>query len=146
VPVAAGSYVTLALLRGAGRGEGGPLRTGERALEIGVSGGAALTGAGPRSRVDVVVSTRRHEGTGRSFVALENVELLGLRAAGGPGFAPGESGEAPSDTAFATLRVSVRQAVYLTAAENFGHEVRLLVRPPGDRRQGAGFAVGEADL
>ena len=64
-------------------------------------------------------------GTGRSFVALENVELLELRAAGGADFASGEPREAPADTALATLRVTVRQAVYLTAAENFGHEVAL---------------------
>ena len=26
-----------------------------------------------------------------------------------------------------------RRPVYLTAADNFGREIRLLVRPPGDR-------------
>src|SRR5687767_1639258 len=78
VPVAAGSYLTLGLLRAGEAGRGGPLRPGERALEIGVTGGAALAGAGAGSRVDVVVSTQRHEGTGRTFVALENVEVLDL--------------------------------------------------------------------
>jgi len=31
----------------------------------------------------------------------------------------------------------VRQAVYLTAADNFGREIRLLIRPPGDRARTA---------
>jgi pilus assembly protein CpaB len=46
----------------------------------------------------------------------------------------------------ATLRVTARQAVYLTAAETFAHEVRLLVRPPGDRRRTGPVAIGEGDL
>ena len=43
----------------------------------------------------------------------------------------------------ATLRVSVRQAVYLAAAGSFAREIRLLVRAPGDRRRvGAVSAAG----
>ena len=42
---------------------------------------------------------------------------------------------APAATAFATLRVTLGQAVYLTAAETFAHELRLLPRPPGDKRR-----------
>jgi pilus assembly protein CpaB len=146
VAVAAGSYLTAGLLQGATAVAGGPLRPGERALEIGVTGGGALAGAGPGSRVDVVVSTQRQEGSGRTFVALEAVELLELRAAGGERLAGGDPGGVPADTALATLRVTLRQAVYLAAAENFGHEVRLLVRPAGDRRRDGGFAVSEAEL
>ena len=44
------------------------------------------------------------------------------------------------------LRVTLRQAVYLTAADNFGREIRLLARPPGDRSGGAGQAVSAAEL
>ena len=36
------------------------------------------------------------------------------------------------DHTIATLRVSVKQAVFLTAATSFGRDVRLLVRSPGD--------------
>ncbi len=44
----------------------------------------------------------------------------------------------------ATLRVSVRQAVYLAAAQSFARELRLLVRAPGDAvRDSSGYAVGE---
>ena len=131
---------------GAADGAPRPLKPGERTLEVGVTGGAALAAAGAGSRVDVLVSTQRHEGAGRSFVALEDVELLELRAAGGTELGPAGPEEAPPDTALATLRVSVRQAVYLTAVENFAREVRLLVRPPADRRRAQGYAVSEAEL
>jgi hypothetical protein len=42
--------------------------------------------------------------------------------------------------------VTLRQAVYLTAAENFGREVGLLVRPPGDRSRSAGAETSEGEL
>jgi hypothetical protein len=35
--------------------------------------------------------------------------------------------------------------VYLTAADNFAREIRLLARPPGDR-SGAGAAVTQGQL
>jgi pilus assembly protein CpaB len=147
VPVAAGAYLTAGLLEGAeAAGEGGPLRPGERALELAVGGGSALAGAGPGSRVDVLVSTESRDGGGRTFVALEDVELLQLGPAAEGGFAAEEPVDAPTATALATLRVSLRQAVYLTAAESFGREVRLLVRPPGDRRRTGAVAVGEGEL
>ena len=59
------------------------------------------------------------------------------------GAAPAENGAA---RIAATLRVSLRQAVYLAAAENFGHEVRLVMRPPGDERRTGAFSVEEGEL
>jgi hypothetical protein len=41
--------------------------------------------------------------------------------------------------------VTLRQAVYLTAADNFAREIRLLARPPGDR-SAAGAAVSQGQL
>jgi pilus assembly protein CpaB len=148
VPVAAGSYITAGLLEGASAPGEGPLRPGERALELGVSGGSALAMAGPGSRVDVLVSTQTHDGGGRTFVALEDVVLLGLRPASGvdAGADPAAAAEAPTATALATLRVTARQAVYLTAADSFAHEIRLLTRPPGDRRRTGPLEFGEGDL
>jgi pilus assembly protein CpaB len=68
----------------------------------------------------------------RTTLALEDVELLALHDASG-GADPGQE-----QTTIATLRVTVREAVYLTAAHNFAREVRLLPRSPGDtRRAGA---------
>ena len=139
VPVVRGGYLTAGVL-GAGRPSGdGALRPGERALELAVAGGGALASAEPGARVDVVVTSGREDGAGRTFVALEDVELLGLRAAGG-----GETESAPGS--LATLRVTARQAVYLTAAANFAQEVRLLPRPPGDRRRVGAVAVEAGGL
>jgi pilus assembly protein CpaB len=140
VPVAQGGYLTTGALGGGGRPSGaGALRPGERALELGVAGGGALANAEPGARVDVLVTSGREDGAGRTFVALEDVELLGLRAASG------EQGE-PAPSALATLRVTARQAVYLTAAANFVQEVRLLLRPPGDRRRVGAAAVEQRGL
>jgi pilus assembly protein CpaB len=149
VPVAAGAYITAGLLQGAAATAEGPLRPGERAVEVAVAGGASALGAaaaGAGSRVDVLVSTRRHDGAGRTFVALEDVELLDLRPLGGTGLPADEAMDQPAATAVATLRVTARQAVYLTAAETFAHEVRLLARPPGDRRRTGPVAVSEGEL
>jgi pilus assembly protein CpaB len=144
VPVAAGGYLTAGVLGGGGSaGAARPLRAGERALELAVVGGAALASAEPRARVDVLVTSRREDGGGRTYVALEDVELLGLRAGGNEATAEGAA-SAPS--ALATLRVSARQAVYLTAAANFATEVRLVARPPGDRKRVGAAAVAESGL
>ncbi len=143
--MARGSYVTAALLGGTDA-RGGPrvLRAGERAVEVGVAdGGALTTDVGPGARVDVLVSTEQREGAGVSFIALEDVELLDLRDASGEApTAPGDADGAAPASSVATLRVTLRQAVYLTAAQNFAREVRLLPRPAGDRRRSGHAAVG----
>lgn len=147
VPVVAGGYVTAAMIQGAaGRDGGGSLRAGERSLELAVAGGGALAGAEPGARVDVLVSVQREEGAGRTFVALEDVELLGLRAGSDEALAGQGSEGAAAPSALATLRVTARQAVYLAAAANFAHEIRMLVRPPGDRGRIGTAAVDEAGL
>jgi len=147
VPVPAGAYLTAGLLEGAASAESGALAPGERAIELAVGGGGALAGAVPGSHVDVLVSTQRHDGAGRTAVALENVALLALRPGGaGAGFGAEEPPAEAAVTALATLRVTARQAVYLTAADGFAQEVRLLVRPPGDRRETGAIAVTEGEL
>jgi pilus assembly protein CpaB len=136
-PVAAGSPITTGVVGAADLGSGpAALRKGERAVEVAVTASAGLAEtAGPGARVDVVVSTEPADGPARSLVALEDVELLGLQpSAGGDLLAesadPGTAGPAG---AAATLRVTLRQALYLTAAQNYGREIRLLSRPIGDR-------------
>lgn len=135
-PLARGSYLTAAALgaRATESERGGVLRRGERAVEVGVAGVEGIAGSGASAgRVDVLVSTEPRDGAGRTFLALQDVELLDLRGADEATAAdPGDEG-APSAAAVATLRVTLRQAVYLTAAGNFAREVRLLARPPGDR-------------
>ena len=107
---------------------------------------AAWSATGPGSRVDVLISTQPHDGAGRTYVALENVALLDLRPLGGAGVPVGEAMDQPAATAIATLRVTARQAVYLTAAETFAHQLRLLTRPPGDRRRSGPVTVSEGEL
>jgi pilus assembly protein CpaB len=152
-PIAEGGYVTVGHVRSTERAaRGGGLRRGERAVELAVAGGEALSGSSsPGSRVDVVVSSESRDGAGRTFLALEDVELLGLRPGGASASAPGgdgdsEPGAAAKASAVATLRVTLRQAVYLTAAENFAREVRLLPRPPGDGRRAGRAAVSAGEL
>jgi pilus assembly protein CpaB len=161
-PIAAGGYVTAGLFEGSNDGHRavGGVGRGERAVTVGVSGAAGLAAG---SRVDVLVSTESGAGGGRTLMALAGAELLRLGPGpGGEGYGgeggygdPGaeveDGGGAPSGgslsgpTALATLRVSLRQAVYLTAADNFAREIRLLARPPGDR-SAAGAAVSQGQL
>jgi len=119
----AGADITTAALARAPAGPGGaPLRRGERVADVlAVAPAAALT---PGTRVDVVV-TREADGDapGRTMLALEDVELLAARPA-------------EAERVAASLRVTVRQAVYLAAAQAFAHDIRLLPRPPGERRAG----------
>ena len=82
--------------------------------------------------MDVVV-TREAQGDapGRTTLALTGVEVLATRPA-------------DQDRIDASLRVTLRQAVYLAAAQSFAREVRLLPRAAGDRRHAAAaLSVGE---
>jgi pilus assembly protein CpaB len=143
--VPAGAYLLRAALGspGAGGSGSGPgLRPGERIADLVGAGPAELVTAG--ARVDVLVTRDpAHGGPGQTTLALEDVEVLAA--------APAEAGEGAAATAGvprvrASLRVTVRQAVFLAAAQAFAREVRLLPRAPGDDRRGAaGVAVG-ADL
>jgi Flp pilus assembly protein CpaB len=120
IDIPRGSYLTKAALAPP-RDPRTALRPGERAIDVEVSGGARLAAlGGPGARVDVVVTSEPRTGPPRAFVAADGAELLALRRGDGA-------------HAVATLRVPVRQAVFLTAATSFGRDARLLVRSPGDR-------------
>ncbi len=156
-PLMRGDPVTVAALAdGAASDERArTLGTGERLVEVQVAGGAALAGAEPGTRVDVVVSEAT-AGGGRSALLLEALELRSLRplgspGAGAPGGSPAEASAAEGGESarlashLAVLRVTPAQAVKLTAAAVFAREVRLLLRPPGDRRRaGTIVAAGGA--
>jgi pilus assembly protein CpaB len=132
VPVPAGAPVGEHLLAPAAAGPAvGP---GERAVEVVATASAEVVVAG--SRVDVVVTREAGDGPGSAELALEDVDVLVARPAG--------RGEAGPRVA-ATLRVTVRQAVYLAAAQAFAREIRLLARAPGDHRIARRTVVG-ADL
>jgi pilus assembly protein CpaB len=111
-----------------------PVRRGERAVEVVAVGSPQLVVAG--ARVDVLV-TRDGSGT---RLALQDVEVLSASPAGADDAtgAAGAAGDGGRRVA-ATLRTTVRQAVYLTAAQSFAREIRLLPRADGDRRQVEGL-------
>ena len=143
VPVPAGGYLTAGLFEGPnGEHRGGDgVGRGWRAVVVEVSVAAGLAAG---SRVDVLVSTESGAGGGRTLVALAGAELLRIEP-GVPDAAPPDGTTIGGSTALATLRVTLRQAVYLTAADNFAREIRLLTRPPGDHTP-AGAAVSQGQL
>jgi pilus assembly protein CpaB len=145
-PVAAGGYLTAGLFAGVDKGTGEPgIRRGERTVTVEVAGAPAAAGLAPGSRVDVLVSTETGAG-GRTQMALAGAEVLELGEAPSGGYAePDGAGSTTGPEALATLRVTLRQAVYLTAADNFAREIRLLPRPPGDRSR-AGGAISQSQL
>jgi pilus assembly protein CpaB len=115
---------------------GAPVRAGERVAELVARGSAGLIRAG--SRVDVLVTRERGDGSGATTVALEDAEVLAAHAAAGD-----DDGGGVGDRVAASLRVTMRQAVYLAAAQSFARELRLLPRATDDRRHGlAGTTVG----
>jgi pilus assembly protein CpaB len=127
VTIPAGADVTPAQLRV--QGDGPQLRTGERIVDIVAAGSARVIV--PGTRVDVLVTKER----GGTTLALENAEVLSSRAVNADDGSPTKVA--------AGLRVTVRQAVYLTAAQSFAREIRLLPRGSGDNRRGAeGLSTG----
>lgn len=108
-------------------GAGALVRPGERVADVVAVGSAAAIVAG--SHVDVVVTREGRDGAaGRSTLALSDVEVLGTHPASAPS---GDDAGAPRVAA--TLRVTLRQAVYLAAAQSFAREIRLLPRSASDR-------------
>jgi pilus assembly protein CpaB len=117
--VPAGADVTAAALARDEAAIGAPVRKGERIADVVATGSPELITAG--TRVDVLVTRER-----QTRLALEDVEVL----ASAPAQAE-QATAAPQITA--SLRVTLRQAVYLAAAQSFARELRLLPRAAGDR-------------
>jgi pilus assembly protein CpaB len=136
-PVRRGGYVGEALIEADRAVAGPPVRRGERAADVVAVGTPALVV--PGARVDVLV-TRDGEGgaPARTELALEDVEVLAARAA------PGAARDEGAERVAARLRVSVRDAVYLAAAQSFARELRLLPRAAGDDRRAGPIVVGQA--
>ena len=133
-----GDYLTSRnlLAGGAARRDGD---AGGRRVVIAVAGAASLgESLQPGTHVDVLITTDRGSGPGRTYVALQNAELVALSSA--------PAGSADAGRATAALRVSLRQAVLLTAAQNFARELRLVPRPEGDRRRIGPVGVSAAGL
>jgi len=135
-----GDYVSDSAL--AAGGEASPSEHDRgRAIEITIAGAGSLANAlRPNVHVDVLITTDRGDGSPRTYLALQDAELLG--------FSPASGGVGDTDAAkaTATLRVSLRQAVLLTAAQNFARELRLVPRPSGDRRRLGPIGVSASGL
>lgn len=137
VPVPAGAPLGVAQLHDPRTTAGAPVAHGERAVEVVGLGSPQLVTAG--ARVDVLVTRDRDSGADAGTeLALEDVEVLGAR----PAAAAGAASDGSPRVA-ATLRVDVRQAVYLAAAEAFAREVRLLPRAIGDEERLGRLAVSD---
>jgi pilus assembly protein CpaB len=115
------------------------VRRGERIAEVVAAGSPELVV--PGARVDVLVTREPRPGAGGGTeLVLEDVEVLATAA---PPPAGGEDGATAGGRVAASLRVTLRQAVYLAAAQSFAREIRLLPRAEGDRGRGsAGLAYG----
>ena len=138
VPVPSGGPLGIAQLQGPQAMAGAPVAHGQRAVEVVGLGSPQLVVAG--ARVDVLVTRDRDAGAqAGTELALEDVEVLGARPAGDAG----GGGEGSSRVAV-TLRVGVRQAVYLAAAESFAREVRLLARATGDQEKLGRMVVSDS--
>ena len=119
---------------------GPAIRKGERVAQVVALGSPALITRG--SRVDVLVTPEpRPSERGETVLALEDVEVLDADAGRGRGGRGADA--APGERVAAALLVTLRQAVYLAAAQDFARELRLLPRADGDRRRGrAGLRMG----
>lgn len=121
-----------------------PIGRGERIAQVVALAAPDLVTAG--SRVDVLVTPEPRSGAdGEALLALEDVEVLrAAPAAAGDAAAGGSSGRpAPGARVAVSLQVTLRQAIYLAAAQDFARELRLLPRSGGDREHGhAGLRVG----
>lgn len=132
----AGAYLTATVVRDPDA-EGGAagVRPGERVAELVATGDPRRIA--PGGRVDVLVTRDgAGEAPGRTSLALQDVEVLDARPAPAGDRTPDDA--PPGERVAVSLRVTLRQAVYLTAAQSFAREIRLLPRAPGDRGRGAG--------
>jgi pilus assembly protein CpaB len=140
VDVAAGQELIGALVApGSGQVASGPaVRQGERVAEV-----VAAAPAGqvlPGGRVDVLVTRDDRPGApGRTVLALEDVEVLAASDA-----PPAQEGD--GSRVAASLRVTLRQAVYLAAAQAFARDLRLLPRAAGDTERGRAGLSADAVL
>jgi pilus assembly protein CpaB len=132
-PIPAGTDVVPALLDDGSEASGAPVRPGERVAELVARGSPELVR--PGGHVDVLVTRDTADGRGATTLALEDAEVLAAAPAQDPG-GRGDGGDGGPRVAL-SLRVTLRQAVYLAAAQSFARELRVLPRAGGDRRRGA---------
>ncbi|MEV4423344.1 RcpC/CpaB family pilus assembly protein [Patulibacter sp. NPDC049589] len=135
VAVAPGADLSIPMLDD---GAGPQLRAGERIADLVVIGDPKLVR--PGGRVDLLVTRDAEQSEGSTRLALEDAEVLTV------GDAPSDGGDGGGGRIAVALRVSVKQAVYLAAAQNFASELRVLPRSPDDSRRGAAGTTARSSL
>ncbi|MDO9409701.1 RcpC/CpaB family pilus assembly protein [Patulibacter sp.] len=119
-------------------GAGPQLRPGERIADIVAIGDPQQVR--PGGRIDLLVTRGSDGAEGTTRLALENAEVVTT------GEAPSENGDGGGGRIAVALRVTVKQAVYLAAAQNFASELRVLPRGPGDDGSGAAGTTARSTL
>ena len=94
------------------------------------------------ARVDVLITTDRGRAAPRTFLALQRMPVVGFET-GGTGSL---SDEGRAVDGRLTLRATLRQAVLLTAADNFAREVRVVPRAAGDTRRLGAVSIAASGL
>ncbi len=142
VDIAAGTYISPGQFGGDAQGSANVQSKGTRVVEVAASGSGVAEQIGPGSRVDLVVTVGGDSGPGSSFLALEAAEVVAV------GQAPdsGGSGSAGGPQILVSLLVTPRQAVYLTAAQNFAKQITVLPRPDGDTARIGPLSVSKSGL
>ena len=141
IDIPADTDLTAGMVGGDGTGPTGPpVARGERIASVTALGSPELVV--PGSRVDVLVTPEPADGApGEAVLALEDVEVVAAAVASADD-APAASKATTGPRVVASLRVTLRQAVYLAAAQDFARELRLLPRANGDRaRRRAGLRM-----
>ena len=143
--LAAGDYVGehhLRPARAAAENAAGVSRDA-RLVEVGVSGAGSMSHVlRPGALVDVLITTEGGDARSRTFLAVQRVPVVGFDSS-----TEGSIGEqAVAADGRVTLRASLRQAVLLTAADNFAREVRLVPRAAGDVRRLGPVSVAASRL
>jgi pilus assembly protein CpaB len=148
--IPAGTHLTSAQFAARRAGSAADRSSGDRRrlVEIRIAGASALSGfLQPGARVDVLITSARGSGPQRTYLALQRIELASFVPVADPGAAGADTGAGTQGAAgTAAVRVTLRQAVLLTAAQNFAGEVRLVPRAAGDDRLFKPTAVSAADL
>jgi pilus assembly protein CpaB len=141
--IAAGDYVGVSQLRPARRARTARARwAGDaRLVEVAVAGTRTMSPVlRPGARVDVLITTDR--GAPRTFLALQRMPVVGFES--GASGSLGDDGRAAEGRV--TLRATLRQAVLLTAADNFAREVRVVPRASGDARRLGPVSIAASGL
>ncbi len=126
VPLDRGTPVLEAMLRSTDDEASDALASGDRVLELVAVGSPRLVKSG--SRVDVVRTTDGGDGSQRTVVVADSVEVLEVRAAP-------EEDAGGGERIGATVRVPRRDALRLAAAQDGGGNLRLLPRASWDRQR-----------